>query len=72
MIFGGWAPLGAWAAALMFGAAQALQVNVQQFGLPLPSQLLGMLPYLLTIVALAGLVGRTRPPAADGQPYTKQ
>jgi ABC-type uncharacterized transport system permease subunit len=72
MIFGGWTPLGAWAAALMFGSAQALQINAQAFGLPLPSQLVGMLPYLLTIVALAGLVGRTRPPAADGQPYDPQ
>jgi ABC-type uncharacterized transport system permease subunit len=69
MIFGGWTPLGAWAASLMFGAAQALQINAQAFGVPVASQLVGMLPYLLTMVALAGLVGRTRPPAADGQPY---
>ncbi len=72
MIFGGWTPLGAWAASLMFGAAQALQINAQAFGLPVPSQLVGMLPYLLTMLALAGLVGRTRPPAADGQPYDPQ
>jgi simple sugar transport system permease protein len=69
MIFGGWTPLGAWAASLMFGAAQALQINAQAFGVPVASQLVGMLPYLLTMVALAGVVGRTRPPAADGQPY---
>jgi len=72
MIFGGWTPLGAWAASLMFGAAQALQINAQAVGLPVPSQLVGMLPYLLTMLALAGLVGRTRPPAADGQPYDPQ
>jgi simple sugar transport system permease protein len=70
MIFGGWTPFGAWAASLVFGAAQALQINAQGFGLPLPSQLIGMLPYLLTMLALAGLVGKTRPPAADGEPYT--
>jgi general nucleoside transport system permease protein len=69
MIFGGWTPLGAWAASLVFGAAQALQINAQQFGLPVPSQLVGMLPYLLTMLTLAGLAGRSRPPAADGQPY---
>ncbi len=69
MIFGGWTPLGAWAASLVFGAAQALQINAQGFGLAVPSQFVGMLPYLLTMLALAGLAGRTRPPAADGQPY---
>ena len=69
MIFGGWTPVGAWAASLLFGAAQALQINAQGFGLPVPSQFVGMLPYLLTMVALAGLIGKTRPPAADGQPY---
>jgi simple sugar transport system permease protein len=69
MIFGGWTPVGAWAASLVFGAAQALQINAQGFGLPVPSQFVGMLPYLLTMLALAGLVGKTRPPAADGQPY---
>jgi simple sugar transport system permease protein len=69
MIFGGWTPVGAWAASLVFGAAQALQINAQGFGLPVPSQFVGMLPYLLTMLALAGVIGRTRPPAADGQPY---
>jgi simple sugar transport system permease protein len=69
MIFGGWTPIGAWAASLVFGAALALQINAQQFGLAVPSQLVGMLPYLLTMLALAGLAGRSRPPAADGQPY---
>jgi general nucleoside transport system permease protein len=69
MIFGGWTPVGAWAASLVFGAAQALQINAQGFGLPAPSQLVGMLPYLLTMLALAGVVGKTRPPAADGEPY---
>lgn len=72
MIFGNWSPYGAWSAALLFGAAQALQINAQFFGVKLPSQLIGALPYLLTMVALTGIVGRTSPPAADGQPYVKQ
>ena len=46
MIFGNWTPFGAWAAALLFGAAQALQINAQYFGLPVPSQLVGALPYI--------------------------
>ncbi len=69
LIFGGWTPWGAWAAALLFGAANALQINAQQFGIPLPAQLMGTFPYLLTIVVLAGVIGRARPPAAVGQPY---
>ncbi len=70
MIFGNWNPFGAWAAALLFGAAQALQINAQGFGFPLPSQFVGMLPYILTMIAMTGIIGRTTPPAADGQPYT--
>ena len=69
LIFGGWTPWGAWAAALLFGAANALQINAQQFGIPLPSQLVGMFPYLLMIIVLAGVIGHTFPPAAVGQPY---
>lgn len=69
MIFGNWNPFGAWAASLLFGAAQALQINAQAFGFPVPSQFVGMLPYLLTMIALTGIMGRTIPPAADGKPY---
>src|SRR6266545_3730445 len=69
MIFGGWTPFGAWAAALLFGAANALQINAQQFGVPISSQIIGMFPYLLTIIVLAGVIGRAVPPAADGVPY---
>jgi ABC-type uncharacterized transport system permease subunit len=71
MIFGNWTPFGAWSAALLFGAAQALQINAQFFGLKVPSQFVGMLPYILTMIALTGIVGRTIPPAADGRPYEK-
>lgn len=71
MIFGNWTPFGAWAASLLFGGAQALQINAQYFGLPAPSQLVGALPYLLTMIALTGIVGRTTAPAADGKAYEK-
>jgi simple sugar transport system permease protein len=72
MIFGKWTPLGAWGAALLFGLANALQTQFQFLGFTaVPHQFVGMLPYLLTIVVLAGFVGRARPPAAIGQPYEK-
>jgi simple sugar transport system permease protein len=79
MIFGNWSPFGAWAAALLFGAAQALQINLQFYSASIPanldflkkSQIVGMLPYILTMFALTGIVGRTTPPAADGQAYEK-
>jgi ABC-type uncharacterized transport system permease subunit len=69
MIFGNWSPFGALAASLLFGAAQALQINAQGFGFPAPSQIVGMLPYILTMIALTGIMGRAIPPAADGRPY---
>jgi ABC-type uncharacterized transport system permease subunit len=72
MIFGHWSPLGAFAAALLFGFADALQSILAVLSVPIPSQFLLMAPYIATILAVAGLVGRVRPPAADGQPYTKQ
>ena len=71
MIFGNWSPIGAFLGALLFGFADALQIKLQILNVPLPYQFLGMAPYLLTMVVLAGLVGRTTPPAADGKPYEK-
>jgi ABC-type uncharacterized transport system permease subunit len=71
MIFGNWSPIGAFLGALLFGFADALQIKLQILNVPLPYQFLGMAPYLLTMVVLAGLVGRTMPPAADGKPYEK-
>lgn len=79
VIFGNWMPFGAWAATLLFGAAQAMQVNLQFYSDSIPpalgflktSQIVGMLPYILTMVALTGIMGRTTAPAADGQPYEK-
>jgi simple sugar transport system permease protein len=72
LIFGGWTPWGSWAAALLFGSASALQINAQQFDIPLSPQFVGMFPYLLTIIILAGVIGRAYPPAAVGQPYEKE
>jgi len=79
MIFGNWTPFGAWAAALVFGAAQALQINLQFFRELIPPQLaflqnsyvVGLAPYILTMLILTGLIGKTIPPAADGKPYEK-
>ena len=73
MIFGRWTPIGSWGAALLFGLASAVQTQLQFGGkIDIPHQFIGMLPYLLTIIVLAGLGGRTRPPAADGVPYEKE
>ncbi|HET6447073.1 MAG TPA: ABC transporter permease [candidate division Zixibacteria bacterium] len=71
MIFGRWTPLGAWGAALLFGLALALTTQFQFMGINIPHQFTGMFPYVLTIVvvALTGLFGHFRPPAAVGQPY---
>jgi simple sugar transport system permease protein len=65
-------PLGTFGAATIFGFADSLQTRLAILSVPIPSQFLLMAPYLVTIVALAGLVGESRPPAADGQPYEKE
>jgi ABC-type uncharacterized transport system permease subunit len=72
MIFGGWTPIGAFLASLVFGFADAVQARLSILNIPLPSEFLGMTPYLVTIVVVAGLVGRVRAPAADGRPYEKE
>ncbi len=69
MIFGKWHPLGAAAGALLFGFATSLSNQLQYFNIEIPHQFVGMLPYLLTVIVLAGFVGRARPPAHVGQPY---
>lgn len=71
MLFGKRTPLGALGAALLFGLASAMQTQLQFIGINIPHQFVGMLPYLLTILVLAGFVGRTRDPKALGQPYEK-
>jgi ABC-type uncharacterized transport system permease subunit len=72
MIFGKWTPFGAFGSSLIFGFADALQVKLQILRVPIPSEFLIMAPYIATIIAIAGVVGRTVPPAADGQPYEKE
>jgi len=72
MIFGRWHPVGALAAALVFGFADSLQVKLAILDSGIPSEFLLMAPYLVTIVVVAGVVGAARPPAADGQPYIKE
>ncbi|MAZ16189.1 ABC transporter permease [Oricola sp.] len=72
MIFGRWHPFGALMAALIFGFADSLQQKLAIVRTPIPSEFLAMAPYLATIVVVAGFVGRSRPPAADGKPYVKE
>jgi len=81
MIFGRWTPLGAYGAALLFGTVQSMQLAVRisppkgDLGAiisTIPPQIFGMLPYIFTIIVLAGVVGRAIPPAADGIPYDKE
>ena len=71
VIFGKWDPIRATLAALLFGFASTLQGVLSVIGSPVPSQFMLMLPYVVTIFAVAGLVGRSRPPAADGKAYVK-
>jgi general nucleoside transport system permease protein len=71
VIFGGWHPIRATLAALMFGFATNLGSALGTFGSPVPNDFLLMLPYIVTILAVAGFVGRVRPPAAAGRPYIK-
>lgn len=73
VIFGKWSPRGAVGAALLFGFTTELQTLLSVIGTPvqIPSAFLLMLPYVVTIIAVAGLVGRSQAPAADGEPYVK-
>jgi simple sugar transport system permease protein len=76
MIFGKWRPWGAFGGAMLFGFSEALGsriqfLNVDIGGFPVPSQFLQVLPYVVTIVVLAGAIGRAIPPAADGIPYER-
>jgi general nucleoside transport system permease protein len=71
VIFGRWTPLGAVGAALLFGFTFELQSILSTINVPIGSYFLLMVPYVATIIAVAGLVGQVRAPAADGQPYVK-
>ena len=72
MIFGGWNPIGSFLAALVFGFAEAIQARLSILSIAIPSEFLLMVPYVVTIIVVAGLVGRARAPAADGKPYVKE
>jgi simple sugar transport system permease protein len=69
VIFGAWHPVGALGAALVFGFAGTTQTLLSILGVDVPPQLLNSVPYLVTIIVVAGVVGRVRGPAAAGQPY---
>lgn len=71
VIFGRWTPVGAMTAAVLFGFTDALATQTSFLQTPIPTQLLSTLPYLATLFAVAGLIGRVRAPAADGKPYIK-
>jgi len=71
IILGKWSPWGALGACLLFGAANALQMQMQIIGVEVPYQVLLMLPYIMAMLALAGVVGRVRGPASVGKPYTR-
>lgn len=72
MIFGRWMPFGALGAGLLFGFSGALAQRMAILGTAIPSEFMLMLPYVATVIVVAGLVGGARPPAADGQPYVKE
>lgn len=72
MIFGKWHPVGAFFACLFFGLMEAIQIQASSLGLGwIPSEFLQAIPYIATILALAGVVGRAVGPAASGEPYEK-
>jgi len=72
MIFGKWHPVGALLASLFFGLTEAIQIQASSIGLGfIPSEFLQAIPYIATIIALVGVVGRAVAPAADGEPYEK-
>jgi simple sugar transport system permease protein len=72
MIFGNWNPFGAFGAGLLFGFTDSLASRMAILGVKIPSEFLLMAPYIATMVVLAGVVGRSRVPAADGEPYKKE
>ncbi|WP_245718232.1 ABC transporter permease [Nocardia miyunensis] len=72
VIMGRWNPIGSTCAALFFGFTKALQGQLQVLATPIPTEVLQMTPYLLTVIAVAGAVGQVRPPRAGGEPYVAQ
>jgi len=72
MIFGNWHPVGSMGAGLLFGFFDSLSAKASLLQVPLPSEFIGMAPYLATIIVLAGVIGRGHAPAAEGEPYEKE
>ena len=72
MIFGNYNPIGSLGAGMLFGFANSLASKLAILKVPIPNKFLEMAPYLVTMVVLAGVVGRGQPPAAGGQPYEKE
>lgn len=72
MIFGRWTPGGAVIGAFLFGFSDALQIKLQVLGVDIPYQFLGMLPYILTMIVLAGFMGKAAAPAAIGKPFPER
>jgi simple sugar transport system permease protein len=72
MIFGNWTPFGSFGAGLLFGFTDSLASKLAILGVRIPSEFLLMAPYIVTMIVLAGVVGRGQMPAADGKPYEKE
>ena len=71
VIFGGWDPVRATLAALLFGFTTNLETLLTNLGSPIPSEFMAMLPYIVTVLAVVGFAGQVRAPAAAGKPYIK-
>ena len=72
MIFGKWTPIGSFGAGLLFGFSESLSTKLSILRFPIPQEFLLMLPYVVTIIVLSGVVGRSQGPAAAGVPYEKE
>ena len=72
MIFGNWMPTGALGAGLLFGFADAIGSKLSLLGSSIPPQFMAMAPYLITMIVLAGFIGKGQAPAAEGEPYAKE
>jgi ABC-type uncharacterized transport system permease subunit len=72
MIFGKWTPIGSFGAGLLFGFSESLSTKLSILRFPIPAEFLLMLPYVVTMIVLAGVVGRSQGPAAGGIPYEKE
>jgi ABC-type uncharacterized transport system permease subunit len=72
MIFGKWTPVGSFGAGLLFGFSESLSTKLSILRFPIPQEFLLMLPYVVTIIVLSGVVGRSQGPAASGVPYEKE